>query len=94
MCLLLAELRVNLLYLGTVLVAIERRGNARAQLLHKLLHIALERAAAAQWQAQRAWFVRLFEVVDVTPVRGVFLPSRARFEEMTQHTMLAGARRP
>ena len=89
----LAELRLKGLGSGLVLLALESRGNGRAQLADELLHVGAEPAAPAGRQLERARLVGLLEVVDVAPVGRRRHSGRRLLDVAPDERVLAGAGR-
>ena len=85
----LAELLVDALQSGPVLVAIEHRGDRGLQLLDQARHVTLELVAGARGKLQRLGAVRVFEVVDVAPVGGGLLLGRLAVQELADGGVLA-----
>ncbi len=90
---LLLERALDELAARLVVVALEDRGDRRAQLVDEAAHVLVERLGAARRQPQRARPARVREVVDVDPVVGRALLRGAPLQERPHEAVLAHARR-
>jgi hypothetical protein len=76
-----------------VLLALERRGEARLQVLHELLHVRLQRRPLSGRQAQHLRLIGLVEVEDVAPVRRRLLVRCFLFQQASHERRLVRFRR-
>ena len=88
------ELLLDGMLAGEIVLAFERRGDGRAQVLDQALHVAAQRDPATGRQAQRARLVRLGEIVDVAPVGRGRLARGLLLDIAPDQRHLAGARGP
>ena len=85
----LAELFVDALQPGAVLLAVEDRGNRGLQFLDQPRHVAVKFAAGARRKFQRLGPMRVLEIVDVAPIGGRFLMGRLAVQELAHGGVLA-----